>query len=76
MTKKRNYVRERLNESASRKADRASRNRARRKAGLKVGDSRTVEHKDGNARNNSKKNLSTKSYSANSRQGGKKGRKR
>jgi len=37
--------------------DRASRNAARKKAGLKVGDSRQVDHKDNNPRNNSKKNI-------------------
>ena len=37
--------------------DRASRNAARKKAGLKVGDPRQVDHKDSNARNNSKGNL-------------------
>jgi hypothetical protein len=37
--------------------DRASRNAARKKAGLKVGDSRQVDHKDNNPRNNTKSNL-------------------
>ena len=37
--------------------DRASRNAARKKAGLKKGDPRQVDHKDNNPRNNSKKNL-------------------
>lgn len=41
----------------SRQDDRVSRNAARRKAGLKVGDSRQVDHKDSNPRNNSKSNL-------------------
>ena len=41
----------------SRVKDRASRNSARKKAGLKVGDSRHVDHKDSNPRNNSKPNL-------------------
>lgn len=40
-----------------RQDDRVSRNAARRKAGLKVGDSRQVDHKDSNPRNNSKSNL-------------------
>ena len=37
--------------------ERASRNAARKKAGLKVGDSRQVDHKDNNPRNNTKSNL-------------------
>lgn len=37
--------------------DRASRNAARKEAGLKKGDPRHVDHKDGNPRNNSKSNL-------------------
>ena len=37
--------------------DRASRNEARKKAGLKVGDSRQVDHKDNNPRNNVFSNL-------------------
>ena len=37
--------------------DRASRNAARKLAGLKKGDPRQVDHKDNNPRNNSKKNL-------------------
>ena len=37
--------------------ERASRNAARKKVGLKKGDPRHVDHKDGNPRNNSKKNL-------------------
>ncbi len=40
-----------------RQTDRVSRNAARRKAGLAVGDSRQVDHKDSNPRNNSKSNL-------------------
>lgn len=40
-----------------RQEDRVSRNAARRKAGLKVGDTRQVDHKDSNPRNNSKSNL-------------------
>lgn len=41
----------------SRVKERASRNAARKQAGLKVGDSRQVDHKDNNPRNNSKKNI-------------------
>ena len=40
-----------------RQDDRVARNAARRKAGLKVGDSRQVDHKDSNPRNNNKSNL-------------------
>lgn len=40
-----------------RQSDRVSRNAARRQAGLKVGDTRQVDHKDSNPRNNSKSNL-------------------
>ena len=45
--------------------DRASRNAARKKAGLKVGDPRQVDHKDNNPRNNSKSNLRKVSKSTN-----------
>ena len=37
--------------------DRAKRNAARKLAGLKKGDPRQVDHKDGNPRNNKKSNL-------------------
>ena len=57
---KRDYKRE-LNwekkKKPSRVKDRASRNAARKKTGLKKGDPRHVDHKDGNPQNNSKKNL-------------------
>jgi len=61
MTKgKRDYKKE-LNwekkKKPSRVKDRASRNAARKKAGLKKGDPRVVDHKDNNPRNNSKTNL-------------------
>ena len=49
----------------SRGEDRNSRNKARRKAGLKVGDPRHVDHKDSNPRNNSKSNLKPISAKAN-----------
>jgi len=57
---KRDYKRE-LNwekkKKPSRVKDRASRNAARKKTGVKKGDPRHVDHKDGNPQNNSKKNL-------------------
>jgi len=57
---KRDYKRE-LNwekkKKPSRVKDRASRNVARKTMGLKKGDPRHVDHKDGNPQNNSKKNL-------------------
>jgi hypothetical protein len=61
------------------KKDRASRNKARRKAikggRAKKGDGKDVAHKDGNPRNNSKKNTKVGSRSANRADGGRKGNK-
>ena len=76
MTKKRNYVRERKNESPARKAQRAARNRARRALGLKVGDGKTVQHKKPLSKggSNGKSNLTTTSKSKNSAEGGRLGR--
>ena len=57
---KRNYKKElewEKKKKPGRVKDRAARNAARKKKGLKKGDSRQVDHKDGNPRNNSKKNL-------------------
>ena len=66
---KRNYKQEARTESPLRKKKRAKRNQARRvalKAGLvKTGDSKDVDHKDGNAMNNKRSNLSVKSASKN-----------
>jgi len=66
---KRNYKQEAKIESPLRKKKRAMRNKARRvaiKAGLvKRGDSKDVDHKDGNAMNNKRSNLSVKSASKN-----------
>jgi len=66
---KRNYKQEANTESPLRKKKRAMRNKARRvamKAGLvKTGDSKDVDHKDGNAMNNKRSNLSVKSASKN-----------
>ena len=66
---KRNYKQEANTESPLRKKKRNMRNKARRiaiKAGLvKRGDNKDVHHKDGNPKNNSKKNLVVKSRSKN-----------
>ena len=66
---KRNYKQEASTDSPLRKKKRAMRNQARRmalKAGLvKKGDSKDVDHKDGNAMNNKRSNLSVKSASKN-----------
>ena len=66
---KRNYKQEANTDSPLRKKKRAMRNKARRvalKAGLvKKGDSKDVDHKDGNAMNNKRSNLSVKSASKN-----------
>ena len=57
--------------TAAQKKKRASRNAARstlKKAGVvKKGDGKSIDHKDGNPRNNSKKNLRVVSRSANAR---------
>ena len=66
---KRNYKQEARTESPLRKKKRAMRNKARRvakKAGLvKTGDGKDVHHRDGNAMNNKRSNLSVKSASKN-----------
>ena len=52
---------------------RAGRNAARRKAGLKKGDGKEVDHRDGNPRNNSRKNMRVTSNKKGARaQGGRK----
>lgn len=50
---------------------RNNRNKARRKVGLKNGDSREVDHKDGNPNNNSKSNLRAVSRTTNRKKGAK-----
>ena len=66
---KRNYKQENSNDSPLRKKKRAMRNKARRvaiKAGLvKRGNGKDVDHRDGNAMNNKRSNLSVKSASKN-----------
>ena len=71
MKKKRNYKKEYARDHASKKAktERASRNKARRSltasGRVQKGDGKDVDHKDGNPRNNSKKNLRVISKSKN-----------
>ena len=71
MRKKRNYKKEykRDHSSRSSKLDRASRNKVRRQAlktgKVKKGDGKDIDHKDGNPRNNSKKNLRVVKRSSN-----------
>ena len=66
---KRNYKQEAKTEKPLRVKKRAKRNQARRmalKAGLvKKGDGKDIDHKDGNAMNNKRSNLSVKSASKN-----------
>ena len=66
---KRDYKQEANTESPLRRKKRAMRNKARRvakKAGLvKTGDNKDVHHKDGNAMNNKRSNLTVKSASKN-----------
>ena len=66
---KRDYKQEAKTESPLRRKKRAMRNKARRvakKAGLvKTGDNKDVHHKDGNAMNNKRGNLTVKSASKN-----------
>ena len=65
----RNYKQEASTEKPLRVKKRAKRNQARRvalKAGLvKKGDGKDIDHKDGNAMNNKRSNLSVKSASKN-----------
>ena len=66
---KRNYKQEASTESPLRKKKRAMRNKARRiaiKAGVaKRNDGKDVHHKDGNAMNNKRSNLTVKTASKN-----------
>lgn len=74
MPKKRNYKREYAlyHGKPEQIKRRSSRNKARRKMGNPKGE---VEHKDGNANNNSRSNLTVKSAKFQRRQGGSKGHK-
>lgn len=71
MAKPRNYKEEykKFQSSTKSKKDRAARNKNRRqaeKAGqVRKGDGKDIDHKDGNPRNNSKKNLRVISRSKN-----------
>ena len=56
--------------------DRAKRNAARKLAGLKKGDPRQVDHKDGNPRNNSPSNLVCRKKSSNRGGSGEGGRRK
>ena len=70
MAQARNYKEEyrKYQSSTKSKKDRASRNKVRRKlmaqGRVRKGDGRDIDHKDGNPRNNSRKNLrvTSKSY--------------
>lgn len=59
MKNNRNYRKEydEYHGTAKQKKRRSSRNKARRKIGLKKGDKREVDHKDRNPMNNKKSNL-------------------
>ena len=65
----RNYKAEYARESRTRKNKRASRNRARysliQQGRVRKGDGRHVDHRNGNALDNSKKNLTVLSRAAN-----------
>ena len=69
----RNYKKEyaKFQSSKKSKVDRASRNKVRRQAlkkgTVKKGDGTSIDHKDGNPRNNSNKNLRVTTRSANAR---------
>lgn len=76
MARERNYRKEydQYHGKPEQIANRASRNAARAKAEkqgrVRKGDGKEVDHKDGNPRNNSPKNLQVMSRTANRRKGG------
>ena len=71
MAQTRNYKEEyrKYQSSTKSKKDRASRNKVRRKlmaqSRVRKGDGKDIDHKDGNPRNNSRKNLRVTSRSYN-----------
>jgi hypothetical protein len=71
MAQARNYKEEyrKYQSSTKSKKDRASRNKVRRKlmaqSRVRKGDGKDIDHKDGNPRNNSRKNLRVTSRSYN-----------
>ena len=69
MAYKRNYQREYAIEPKSRRKERANRNLARRimmrKGKVKKGDGKDVAHKNGNPKDNKRKNLTVKPKSVN-----------
>ena len=67
--KKRSKQQRSYNSKPQQKRNRASRNQARRmlegSGAVSKGDGKDVDHRDGNPKNNSKKNLRARSQSAN-----------
>lgn len=73
MVAKRNYTKERLNESKARKEARKARGRARTKLGLKDGDPRVVGHKKALSKGGAqtaKSNLRIETKKQSNKQGG------
>jgi len=66
-TGKRDFIAERIAEKPARKKARAQRNKARKEAGLKIGDPREADHKKplSEGGSNSKKNVRVVSRKAN-----------
>ena len=70
--RKRNYTKERLAETPTRKKARSARNQARAKLGLKVGDGKVAGHKKSASKggSNARTNLRVESQKASNKQGG------